>query len=344
MRLTKNLLKAAVAMAICVTFVSCELPLDLDLDFSGYEIFPDGNPTWPDDGGPTTPPPAYVFVAAAANGDTVVAVGTKFVVWTDDSTWSTTPGPYGEFADVVWMDTMFVAVGSYMNVACSKDGITWNLNGQWSAYCLNSAAYSGTQVVVTGNASAPDYSGPWTKASIFVMNDQGSLDSIGPIDSMPLLTKVLWVDSQFVAFGGYESIMHKSQAMITSKDGVTWTRHPFSPQPEHFFTDVIWCGDHYLAAYGGQIFRSDNGTEWTKVAELNGSVNSLYRHESTYLAVGAEGHISISSDGIQWTQVTFPDLTGLYAAIYCGGQYYAFGWEAVFSSPDGMEWTRCTVR
>ncbi|MEW5924267.1 MAG: hypothetical protein AB1746_09790 [Candidatus Zixiibacteriota bacterium] len=339
MRYKSRILSLIPALVICALLTACEMPLDLDLDFDGYEIIPDGNPIWPDDDY-YIPSYSMNILAAASHESTLVAAGSKIVVSNDDSTWSYAFSLYSTtFSDIVWADTMFIAAGSFTKLAYSKDGINWSSNSDIGFHTLVSLAYSGTKVVTTGVKY--DYAASRPTAAIFVINDLGVPEIVNSVDSVSYLPKILWNGSEFIAFGNYFSTWTTYSVVLISPDGVTWTRYADSLQPMP--ADVIWCGDHYLAAFQDTIYSSNDGREWTVVAKLNGIIRKLYQHESTFLAVGTQGHISISTDGISWKQVTFPVMNDLNNAIYFDGLYYVFGFEAIYYTTDFTQWIKCSV-
>jgi hypothetical protein len=342
MKSIKHILLIASIFAIAILLVSCDIPGDLDLDFSDYEIFPSGNPTWPDDsGGGGTPYWGFNLFAAAA-GDIPVAVGTKEAILVDDTIWKIVPTPlYNYYYDIVWADTAFIAVGNFVGVATSRDGLVWKSFGGGN-YCLQSVAYSGTRAVAVGNSyNASNFR--W-KSAAFVFNAAGTLDTALFSDSLSYLTKILWADSQFIAFGVLNYAGIESTIVITSDDGYHWENLATTSLPR--FIDVIWCNDHYLAASGNIIYRSSDGVTWSEVAELAGDVRRLYRHSSTYLAVGLGGHVSVSVDGIVWNKVPLPAncTSNIFAAVYYNNLYYIFGDNRIFKSADAKTWTTCTIQ
>jgi hypothetical protein len=331
---------APLTFLLCIVFVSCDIPTDMDLDFDGYEIFPSGNPTWPDDDG-YGHGPAYTMKAAATDGNSVITIGDKVMILDSDSAcvWSTVLSTEWTFNDIIWADTIFVAVGYLATVGYSKDGIKWSFLPSLNFACnLMSVAYGNGRLVATGFA----HGGYTQRACVYVSNAEGAMELVGSLDPITYLTKVIFVDSQFVVFGESYSDSTTVSIKLTSTDGLAWTKITTPTHPA--FTDMIWCDDHFLAAWQNLIFEFKDGIDWTQAAELSDNVTKLYRHDETYLAVGPSGHVSVSHDGINWENVAFPYPKWLNGAIYAGGLYYIFGVEAMYSSVDALTWTECTVR
>jgi hypothetical protein len=339
MRILSLITGIALAVAVAALLASCSMmPTDweLDADWSDSWILPDGNPTFPDN----TSTCDNVINAAASDGNRVVAVGTKIIVLNNDSTWSTVfSNPGMCFRDIIWADTAFIAISNKSALAYSRDGLTWEILDAPSSF--TSFAYSGSRLVGVENFSSSLYYIMEYKIFIYVMSELGTMDEIEPPDSISHLQKILWTGSQFIAFGYLMSANSvKSSVVITSPDGYTWTRHPIESQP--VLEDVIWCCDHFLASRGYNIYRSENGMEWTEIATLTGPIERLYRYGSNYLAVGP-AHVSMSSDGTNWREARLPARKNLHDAIFFDGRYYVFGTEAIFSSIDGIYWKACTL-
>jgi hypothetical protein len=340
MKLKRKVWIVVLILTIGTTLISCDIPTDMDLDFDGYEIFPSGNPTWPDNDD-YWQPPTYALKAAATDGNTVVTIGDKVMILDNDSAcaWSTVLSLNWAFNDIIWADTVFAAVGYLATVGYSKDGVQWSfLPSQNFASNLMSVAYGNGRLVATGIAN-----GSYTqRARIYVSNAEGAMELVGSLDSITYLTKVIRVDSQFIVCGESSSDSTTVSIKLTSTDGLTWIKTVTPTHPA--FIDMIWCDDHYLAAWQNLIFESHDGINWTQAAELSGNITKLYRHDDTYLAVGPSGHISVSHDGVNWQMATFPYPKWLNGSIYAGGQYYVFGVEAMYSSVDALTWTPCTVQ
>ena len=89
---TKRLMwKAALMIVAALAIASCDFPMDLDMDLSGFEIFPSGNPTWPDGDISWPTIPQYDLMAAATDGNAVTAVGYRFAFLDSNRIWRKLP-------------------------------------------------------------------------------------------------------------------------------------------------------------------------------------------------------------------------------------------------------------
>ena len=100
--------------------------------------------------------------------------------------------------------------------------------------------------------------------------------------------------------------------------------------------------DTFKAYYG--ILTSSNGVAWTTVKmEMPGyscALSGVAYGGGQFVAVGEEGTILTSPDGVTWTAQTSGTETVLYAVAYGGGKFVVVGFSNVFyTSSDGINWT-----
>ncbi len=182
------------------------------------------------------------------------------------------------------------AVGANGAIVSSSDnGVTWVVepgsNGD-SFYAV--AANSSTRVAVStrsGNGTILVNSGSgWVVAS--------GVSNFGPLD-------VAWTGSQFVAVGASGYNFGDSAVVMTSPDGVTWTRRALSTTeaPAGFKLQTVLAagGTLYAAGDNGQtqhivVSSTDGGATWTK--DYQGTttgqavLNGLATSGSRVVAVG----------------------------------------------------------
>ena len=111
------------------------------------------------------------------------------------------------------------------------------------------------------------------------------------------LEAVVWTGSQFVAVGG-------SATILTSPDGITWTRQPAIPPV------------------------------------VTGTLRGVTASSSLVVAVGNNGAILTSPDGVGWTARPSGTSTSLEDAVWDGSQFVAAGAsDTILTSADGSVWT-----
>jgi hypothetical protein len=270
------------------------------------------------------------------------------------------PGPSGEVMDsVVAADSGLIAVGSDGSsgdwdldaaVWTSPDGVTWSraphdevVFGGDGVQVMRAVAASGPGLVAVG------YDGPVGHVDVGVSADISDLDAavwispdgiswtrIPPDEvafgggSDQAMWSVVAGGPGLVAVGSDASGGNDDAAVWTSPDGVTWSR---VPNDEEVFggdgDQAMWsvaAGGPGLVAVGhdgpigdwdAAVWTSPNGVSWTRVP-----------HSETLF--GGEDHQAM------WSVV--PGGPGLVAVGY--DHSIGAGVAAVWTSPDGVTWTR----
>lgn len=151
-----------------------------------------------------------------------------------------------------------------------------------------------------------------------------------------------------------------SGTIFVSEDGLNW-EHALSLGGGLYLEDVVWTGTRFVAVGGyslglgepayhpGVIYASDDGWNWEKVFEAEGTIfHNVHFNGSQVLAVGFNGMTAVSPDGIHWTAngiLGFPDCE-LFDVAWNGSVYVAVGIDGYFNplrhilvSTDGVNWT-----
>jgi hypothetical protein len=160
---------------------------------------------------------------------------------------------------------------------------------------------------------------------------RGTLQDAGGLDN---LQGVVWSGTQYVAVG--------NGGILTSPDGVQWTRQTSGVYPTDSFGGVTWSGTQFVAVgFGEPILTSPDGVAWTRVSGVpGGSLTGVAWSGVQFAAVG-EQVILTSPDGVVWSAPSIvPPPTGLNAVVWAGNQFAAAALGAIWTSPDGVNWTR----
>lgn len=145
------------------------------------------------------------YVSVGGNGTT----GYTFTS-TDTTTWTSRTAPGVTIPDVVYGNSLFVAVnGTGAGTAAaytSPDGITWTARNLASGNSgtNQSIAYSGSLFVIVNNAGQT------------VTSSNGTTWTVNAITGSPAFKQVIWDGTQFVATTAAGNI-------LASTDGTTWT-------------------------------------------------------------------------------------------------------------------------
>ena len=98
--------------------------------------------------------------------------------------------------------------------------------------------------------------------------------------------------------------------VLTSPDGITWTRHTIGDLPGPVIAGIAWNGERFVAvgAVGGPepraIAVSSDGIEWTFVTPPQvdgpGALAGVTWTGDKFVAVGGTGNVLTSRDGLAW--------------------------------------------
>jgi hypothetical protein len=94
----------------------------------------------------------------------------------------------------------------------------------------------------------------------------------------------------------------------------------------------------------GTILTSPDGVSWTaRTSGTSKSLSGVAYGNGTFVAVGGGGAILTSPDGVSWTARTSGTSKGLSGVAYGNGLFVAVGGGgAILTSPDGVTWTQRT--
>jgi len=104
--------------------------------------------------------------------------------------------------------------------------------------------------------------------------------------------------------------------VLTSPDGVNWTRHTIGNLPGPILAGVAWGSGRFVAAGAAGaaeprvIATSDDGIEWSFVAlpavDAPGGLAGVVWNGNEFIAAGGSGNVLTSRDGLAWNA----DFTG----------------------------------
>lgn len=151
---------------------------------------------------------------------------------------------------------------------------------------------------------------------------------------------VVHATDKFVAVGDNSTILN-------STDGLSWTRVT-APSGQHY-RGIAHNGARFAAAgiggttsIRGAAAYSDDGVNWTSASLPAGvlQISAIAHGAGLFVAVGEQGRIYTSADGVTWSNATSP-VTALLRSIAFAKGLFVVGADGgrVLTSPDGITWT-----
>jgi hypothetical protein len=238
-------------------------------------------------------------------------------------------------------------------------------NKQFAAFCNHTPISGGFgTVALNGVAEKPNVRSAVVGISagngiIYSSEDNGWQWTSRSSTANDTYNEVIW-DPGFGSFIGVGQNTTPNGRILTSPDGITWTLGSFGADA---LNDVVTDGTIAVAVgNNGKILTSLLATEFpgtwnsqTPAGSYSGNFEGITYDENSglFIAVGSNGAIQTSPDGINWTArtaaasytATFRDIVwfekeNLNVAI---GPNNAGTAPEVQTSPDGITWTQQTT-
>ena len=262
------------------------------------------------------------------------------VGWTTRET-----GGDDRFVSVNYHDGEFVAVGypgGYgLIVSISFDGLTWSrktaIPKLGLAYPMKIVSGNGIFVAI-GNINGLRFAALSTNAFDWRLVAPGYFSQNG-------FQSIAYGNGQFVA-------VDASGLILTSSDGRAWTAR--NSDDNSYLSTIgmaygqgkfVGAGSRYYSigerrGIGGLILTSTDAEVWTTF-RLAERLNAIAYGYDQFVAVGPEGLILSSPDGLAWQRKNSGTTNWLTHTFYGDGAFIAVGHEGlILRSSDGSNWTR----
>jgi|GEM_PF-2644820 len=280
-------------------------------------------------------------VARSATGWACVGQGGTILTSTDGNTW-TLRAPafsYSFFTGTRTSTHFFTAGYPGDKIARSTDGVTWGL--------INSPLAVADNQGITSMAWAP------SPAKLVVGTTGGRIYSSTASDGTGLglrssgttnrLNAACWTGSMFIMAG-------ENGALVTSPNGNTWTvRNSGVPDILNAAasngTRHVVCGGNFGAGFtSGRILTSTDGIAWFEAGSPDGILFGVAWNGSLFVAVGWDGLIMTSPDGLDWTTQYAsledePYTAVLTTVVYAGSNWIICDAQgSALLSTDAVNW------
>lgn len=322
-----------------------------------------------------TPAPTVTLPPVATPPPTVAPSATQEVI---EAIWQEVSDPpldrLHQASAMAWTGTRFVVAGTIERVVpergegiafwTSADGVAWTMGSERSAGAVGDFAFdaSGRGVAVSDIYSgAAAWSSPdgvtWAKVP-----DQAAFRPLGSETGLSMYG-VAHSGSGFVAIGVARMPDLGRAVVLTSPDGVVWTRMPLDPSFSGVRLDDIAGADgrvvlvgHHRSPFRNLVWTSDDGRRWSQVPDFS-DVDPTDNRSGTYqVAAGRAGMLVTlrapdrawwSVDGATWTPA--PRLPVIDLKIYgmnalaTPAGFVLIGYSAgctsgLWVSPDASSW------
>ena len=248
--------------------------------------------------------------AVDADG-TFIAVGDGGTVITgpEGASWALRTTPIDEHLyGAAWNGTTAVAVGAHGTIITSQDGITWTAQTSSTSRALYDVIWDGALFTAVGGDDDPATPTP----AVVLTSPAGISWTSRDAGKSGLLRTIAWNGTRYAAVGsltqevqgdGYTS-ERSTGLYVTSTDGITWSATDGETGSE--LMTVSWTGTEFLAADSSFLYRSQDGTQWTReLAPLSG-ISTVEARDGKILMVGHLGATFSSSDGTNWHEEIVP--------------------------------------
>lgn len=250
-------------------------------------------------------------------------------------------------------------------VLISGDKVNWSTLGSPTAYDFTPYGYSGYDTLALTVPSEELYSLTYVNDKFFaigkdiVSSDDGITWEIVFSFGSTLVNQIKnlrYVASSgfvgYIAVGGGDEVLanagtsaptiQRRAKIITSVAGV-WSLHSPSFTSNQMNTVISSSSIIVIAGENGEIWYSNNTSNWILASTAGGSVNATLRDSAygngAFVIVGDLGKILKSTDGMSWAVISSPisfDLTGI---TFDGTYFYAVGNNGVIiRSTNGSAW------
>ena len=205
---------------------------------------------------------------------------------------------------------------------------------------------NGTQYAFVMNATKDDSAaGPASPVFREIPRLAGADWTSGTALGATSLNGIAFSGSRLVAVGDSAAIFAGAYNYTSANPPVTdWTQATSTSLPPGFTANlsaVTYSSQFVALGADGSILSSSDGLTWTlATGTVPSGMNSIAFGLGLYVTVGNGGNIFTSPDLVTWIQATSNTSGDLYSVSFLNGGFVATGANGtLLTSPDGVTWT-----
>ena len=219
-------------------------------------------------------------------------------------------------------------------VANSTDGNSWKTSVLTKSERIErpTVVWSGTRAMVVE-----------ARGALYLSDDGVSWNTTQAIKGMSgsdEIYTILRTEKGLLAFGNLETTdLPRRAAVLTSPDGVAWSRHVLAASDPYQLQSAAWNGSQFVAVgSGGLIQSSTDGENWTIHSPIGYTkkLSKIVSNGTLLVAVG-DGAVLTSPDGKNWS-LSHPPGFKAESVAWSGAMFIAVGGEKIFTSSDAKTW------
>ncbi len=287
--------------------------------------------------------------SVTASADQFVAVGNlgRIASSPDGITWnSRTSGTRGALVGVTFANNLFVAVGGnsvqHGIILTSPDGVAWTQRSSGTDGNFGDVTYANGRFVAVGQQN----DGP-----VLIRSSVDGIKWNAPATPPPFPTTfaLRGIDrgnGLFVAVG-------ESGALAISLDADTWSSASSGLHSGIRPLGLAYGADRFVSvgfkdSSTAAVMVSADGYAWTapEIDTSNLIMQAIAFGAGQFVAVGTEGGVVTSGDGLSWEKQNSDTSFDLVSVVYGNGTFVAIGnnrdfgqpLRAMLTSPDGRTW------
>ena len=245
--------------------------------------------------------------------------------------------PLGEadFTAMVQDDSESILIGTEDGKVwlTSDEGYTWEDTTVLAGHAIADLAFSGYEFVAVGTgflATSPDGIN-WTVEDGFKQTDFPDSDMV--------------YDSVAATIDGWVALSNNFLTVCTL---VTDCETLEKNTPALGMSQIVHDGHNYVVVnFSGGIFRSSDGSEWSRVFTADGNLSTVVANTEALVASSFNGNaddqVLVSTDlGVTWASPQFSDGIDVRGGVLAVSDYTLFLYDAdrytLWTSIDGLSW------